>query len=185
MGKVLSPPDVNSIILEALAFPMDAIVSRYAQEQELPLGIAQEQAMELKKYLVLCAIRPEQHYGMSMVIDELWHTFICFTADYHQFCRAVAGRYIHHQPASDEEKSNGEAREKYLQTLNDYRLYFGEPKAHIWPTPTVVAAGSTCSGCSQCDFASVSGCNGCTGCGDNGDTGRYEPEFYEAGSVPA
>lgn len=153
-------------IAVALAFPMNNVVQRYAKDHGLPLEVAREHEVELKKYLALCALRPGGGYGMSRVIDELWHTFIFFTFDYHRFCEEVAGRYLHHQPATEEDLSSGKNIEDYLRTLSEYRLYFGEPPVHLWPIPTSAKgmAETTCDGgCTACGGSGCSG-SGCTSC---------------------
>ncbi len=124
------------VLAKALAFPMDHVVRRYVKDHGLPLEVAREHEVELKKYLALCALRPGGGYGMSRVIDELWHTFIIFTPDYHLFCETIADRYLHHQPATEEDLRDGKNTEDYLRTLSTYRVHFGEPPVHIWPVPS-------------------------------------------------
>ncbi|MEV0002261.1 hypothetical protein AB0H28_08245 [Micromonospora sp. NPDC050980] len=43
--------------------------------------------------------------GPSELVDIGWHTFILHTRDYADFCRRVAGRFIHHQPDPPAEES--------------------------------------------------------------------------------
>lgn len=153
------------LIDKALNFPIDEIVKRYAKDHNLPISIAKEHSKEVLKFLILCAINPQAGYGMSTVIDEFWHTFIFFTRDYHKFCREIAGRYIHHAPNSEEETKSGYTLEHYLRTIEDYqRIFCEEAPTYLWPRPTLVEAGSDCSGkgcgdntcssggCSQCNF---------------------------------
>ncbi|WP_157201523.1 hypothetical protein [Massilia sp. Root418] len=35
----------------------------------------------------------------SQVVDDLWHEFILYTKNYHQFCQRAFGRFLHHTPA--------------------------------------------------------------------------------------
>jgi len=35
----------------------------------------------------------------SQVADDLWHEFILYTREYHQFCRKAFGGFLHHTPA--------------------------------------------------------------------------------------
>ena len=126
---------VSEVIAVAMAFPMDNVVRRYAKDNGLPLEVAKEHEVEMKKYLALCAIHRGGGLGMSRVIDELWHTFIWFTRDYHRFCDEVAGRYLHHGPATEENLASGKNVEDYLITLSLYREHFGEPPVHLWPKP--------------------------------------------------
>lgn len=170
MGTVaVSPPmpipDASKTIAAALAFPMDYVVRRYAKDNGLPLEVAKEHEAEVKKYLALCVLHPGGGLGMSRIIDELWHTFIWFTHDYHRFCERVAGRYLHHGPATEEDLKSGKNIEDYLRTLSEYRLYFGEPPVHLWPKPSAKGvAETTCDGgCTACGGSGCSG-SGCTAC---------------------
>lgn len=156
--------DPAQVIAEAMAFPIHDVTRRYAQDQGISPEVAQEHEAELKKYLTLCAMYPQLRFGMSRVIDDLWHTFICFTKKYHSFCEQIAGRYIHHEPTTDEEKCDGSARRAYLLTLNEYRRYFGDPPKHLWPTPSGEGLeATTCSGCTSCGGTGCDG-SGCTSC---------------------
>ena len=156
---------IAETIAAAMAFPMDHVVRRYAKDHGLPLEVAKEHEVELKKYLALCALHPGGGYGMSRVIDELWHTFIWFTGDYHRFCNKVAGRYLHHQPATEEDLVNGKNLEDYSRTLSDYRSYFGEPSVHLWPVPTVAKTDE--SSCNRCHLGPSCGAK-CKSCNDKG-----------------
>lgn len=33
-----------------------------------------------------------------LIIDEMWHNFLCFTKDYQEFCLTYFGFFIHHNP---------------------------------------------------------------------------------------
>ena len=158
----------KEIIQKAMAFEMNDIVERYAEDSQIPIDVAKEHEIELKRFLALCAINPQKSYGMAGIIDEIWHTFIFFTKEYFDFCFKVNGNYIHHVP----EKKNGEPNPApYLEMLKDYERFFGvKPPAHIWFDITANnargnACGSSCSrcghGCSSCGH----GCRGCTRCG--------------------
>ena len=81
-------------IAVGLSYPINEIVQRYAEEQDLPLAVAEEHALEARRYLLLCALNPDRTYGMRGPIDEFWHTFVTFTSRYMDFCERVAGRYM-------------------------------------------------------------------------------------------
>jgi uncharacterized protein involved in tolerance to divalent cations len=163
----------------AMSFDMSDIVARYRHDYEVPEIVAREHETELKKYLALCAAHPGKHYGMTPVIDDLWHTFLVFTREYARFCKQVAGRFLHHAPTKDEEKRDGSAVQNYLMLLEDYTEVFGDPPAHIWPRPNHRSSthedGEGCQGCQGCgvrdsaggvtlDADGCGGCNGCHGC---------------------
>ena len=49
----------------AMTFPMDAIVARYREEQQLPSEVAREHERELKRFLALCALDPGAPYASA------------------------------------------------------------------------------------------------------------------------
>lgn len=76
----------------------------------------------------MIAINPGISFGMqSKIVDEFWHTLIECTALYRNFCTAIAGRFIDHDP-----EGGGDAN--YQRTLNAYQIAFGEQAPQdIWP----------------------------------------------------
>ncbi len=80
---------------------------------------------EVKKYLLLSYSGQTHNYSMwSRKVDEVWHQFVLFTAEYNRFCRRYFGRYVHHAPsnapkhhASEElpEATRAEFKEAYEQ----------------------------------------------------------------------
>ena len=139
--------DTQQVIEKAMAFPMDAVLERYMDEHDLPAEVAREHERELKRFLVLCALDPDAAYGMNGPVDELWHTFIMFTLDYARFCEEVAGRFLHHVPASEEAKLDPEAGASYERMLAAYADTFDEePPTEFWPSPgSADVAGSQCN----------------------------------------
>lgn len=84
---------------------IDRFLSMYDIEEEL----AKQFFEETKKWLWLCSlaheVRRRQQTSFRLVIDdhlifidEMWHNFILFTKDYHDFCMKYLGVFIHHQP---------------------------------------------------------------------------------------
>jgi hypothetical protein len=144
------PAGVLSLDIEsaqrAEKFPFDAVRVRYMKDANVSEEIAREHERELKRYLLLCARNATANYGMKGPVDDLWHTFLLFTIDYAAFCESVAGRFIHHVPAS---AVRPVALSEYDRFLVDYETAFGEPApAHIWPRlpdGTVSADSADCS----------------------------------------
>ena len=173
------PRHAEAVIERALSFPMSEVVQRYAKEQRLPLSVAEEHSIELKRYLALCALHPDTSYGMRGPIDEFWHTFIVFTERYAAFCDQIAGRFLHHFPNVPEDEDEHAAeeassrsrrpsspggqgariREGYVRFLEDYQAAFGvAPPAHVWPRPMKHERNPMADGC---------GCGTCY-CGGGG-----------------
>ncbi|GAA2873045.1 hypothetical protein GCM10010517_33540 [Streptosporangium fragile] len=46
-----------------------------------------------------CALNPDARLSPSKRVDVGWHVFLTYTRPYEEFCRKVAGRFIHHEPA--------------------------------------------------------------------------------------
>ncbi|MBY0379276.1 MAG: hypothetical protein K2P99_02625, partial [Burkholderiales bacterium] len=40
----------------------------------------------------------------AFAIDEMWHTFLLFTKEYHEFSYELFNTYLHHNPCIDPEK---------------------------------------------------------------------------------
>ncbi|MEL6868036.1 MAG: hypothetical protein AAFP19_26670 [Bacteroidota bacterium] len=54
----------------------------------------------MKKFLFLAAKHGDSQriftHEALFIIDEMWHTFILFTKEYHDFCMKYFGRFLHH-----------------------------------------------------------------------------------------
>ncbi|MGH8497528.1 MAG: glycine-rich domain-containing protein [Methylococcales bacterium] len=54
----------------------------------------------LRDFFIFCNQANGQMISMpSHVVNDAWHEFILFTADYEQFCQNAFGRFLHHTPA--------------------------------------------------------------------------------------
>ena len=152
----------KDIVKIALEYPIDHVIQRYAEDQELSIEAAREHAFELKRYLALCALSPQKPYAMRGPIDEFWHTFVTFTKLYTEFCEDVAGSYIHHlpntspriqknytlnrgaQPLKNVDDRPDDVRQFYIQMLEDYEATFQMiPPVHLWPRPGLIGEDPT------------------------------------------
>lgn len=145
--------DARTALEIANQFDMTEVLGRYQEETRLPSDVIAEHALELKKFLTLCAVNPG-NYGMRGPIDELWHTFIIFTEKYHQFCQQLCGKYIHHFPVPHKDAAHfqPDAVDAYKSFLEDYAEAFGvEPPLHIWPRP--LPGSNDSPSCNKCGSA--------------------------------
>jgi hypothetical protein len=85
---------------------------------------------ELKRYLALAAIFPDQNLVPSRRVDVMWHELILVTPAYRQLCNFVFGRYLNHNPQLSPTATLD--TEGFSRTLAHYREAFGEPPAEIW-----------------------------------------------------
>jgi hypothetical protein len=166
----------QQIINAVMAYPLPHVIARYARDYNLPYDVAERHVLELRRFFILCALNPGVHYGMKGQIDNVWHTFLLFTTEYHKFCNSVAGKFIHHYPdTSDEERT--ETITNYQNFLRDYEATFGEaPPPQFWPRfKDIEHTSNGCAGCKGCGVEydggdritfsmGCEGCNGCRGC---------------------
>ncbi len=94
---------------------------------------------ELKRYLILCAIKENQYTPINMYsehVDNLWHSFILFTKEYANFCKNNAHQFIHHSPKTDTSPMTPEKQQKanleFLAFVDTYEKLFKEEIDPIW-----------------------------------------------------
>ena len=81
---------------------------------------------EFKKFVAIMLIGKREKKGVAMtsnVIDEIWHEFVLFTLDYHEFSAMLGLEYIHHTPNTKTFSFGRDAAEYFFET---YKKYFGE-----------------------------------------------------------
>lgn len=120
---------------EVLAYRNDAVITKFTDYYNVDRSDAEDLFLETKRWMWLCANRPTD---LEMVIqdpllmlDNMWHTFILFTKDYHEFCDRFFGRYIHHLPVTSTEKrvmqsklaGSPNAEEEQLASLERFYRY--------------------------------------------------------------
>ncbi len=118
-------------------YPMDAIVKRCQKDHAYSNEDMVILETELKRFLALSLIKDTRSgNGMySSDVDNLWHAFILHTPDYMSFCDKYFGKYLHHVPESDEQKSEEdrkEAFEDFRRFIQNYERFFGEEIHPIW-----------------------------------------------------
>ena len=88
--------------------------------------------IEFKKYIALVIINrfsfSTNQNGKIIVamtnniIDDLWHTLILFSKEYHEFSTKIFGTYLHHSPNT---KNSIISNDSVIKFYNEYRKYFG------------------------------------------------------------
>lgn len=89
---------------------------------------------EYKRFLFLVAT--SGHFCTpSDAVDQAWHLHLCYTRSYwHDLCRDVIGREIHHGPTKGGAVETARYRDAYAATLARYRTIFEtDPDPEIWP----------------------------------------------------
>jgi hypothetical protein len=70
----------------------------------------------------------------SLRVDEAWHQFILFTAQYAEFCARYFGRYVHHSPsnAPKVERAEDIPVASFAEFRARYEELFGSPLPDVW-----------------------------------------------------
>ena len=131
---------------EALAFNAPYVIDRLVKDRVVDTAAAAEELFtEAKRYLVLCAATPDTLYGMcSAMVDEAWHAFILFTAEYTEFSHRHFGRYVHHEPADDQGEPGGQTpnTSSFKHFRQRYEDLYGQPLPAVWYDDGSVAPSS-------------------------------------------
>ena len=90
---------------------------------------------EYKRFFALMILAPFPVVP-SPRIDKAWHAHILVTRRYMDDCSRLAGKYIHHLPATEMEDSNkqrSKMKDDFAQTLQLYKDLWGEdPNPWCW-----------------------------------------------------
>jgi len=147
----------EALILAAESLELREVQARVAKENPTwDVGMLEAVMREYRRWLVLCSLPHSGQLGMcSPAVDEAWHAHILFTKTYMRHCEALAGRYIHHEPTSAEEKAEGD-RTSSLRTLATYEAVFGEKPPGLW-YPSRSGSGAVKMG-ADCDECAARSC---------------------------
>lgn len=92
------------LLEEILSYQNENILSRFTDMFAVSDSEAEDIFTETKKFLFVCREQGMFIPDELLIVDEMWHNFILFTKDYQHFCATYFGHYIHHLPASRQEK---------------------------------------------------------------------------------
>ncbi|WP_445168864.1 glycine-rich domain-containing protein [Mycolicibacterium sp. Dal123E01] len=128
---------------QALAFPAPFVIDRLVKDRVTDTPAEAELLFtEAKRYLVLCEATPQKSFGMhSAVVDQAWHAFILFTAEYTDFGNRFFGGYVHHSPVVDHDSAAqpGPNAGSFNDFQSRYEELFGQPLPAVWYDDTSVA----------------------------------------------
>jgi hypothetical protein len=124
---------MKSTLGEVLQYRNDAIVHRFIETWEMSFEEASDVWEQTKKWLWLAAHLTESRSEIpdlaitqsTKLMDEMWHTFVLFTRDYHDFCERYFGFYLHHTPTPLEQykiqiESYEKAPEKHMERMREH-----------------------------------------------------------------
>jgi hypothetical protein len=122
---------------EILKYKNIHVLNRYQKDFPHAIFSAEETFKELLKYIWLTATHDNERknnplhpaldfrclmHEEMIDIDNMWHTFLLFTKDYHDFCKHyLQDGFLHHYPLIDEEKQ--QSASDYKNELDRYLSY--------------------------------------------------------------
>jgi len=97
------------------------VASRFSKKYNIDIETSNQILEDAKRFLLLSANNPGKMFITPelFIIDQMWHTFLLFTHDYHRFCKENVGRYLHHQPT---------VSNKTIETSDDENTYLNNLK---------------------------------------------------------
>ncbi|HVK24272.1 MAG TPA: hypothetical protein VM677_23200 [Actinokineospora sp.] len=77
------------------------LVARLVREGKHRQGRAVLIVDQTLAFLGACAVNTGEPLSPSPLVDEGWHAFVLHTREYAEFCRMIAGRFLHHRPSDE------------------------------------------------------------------------------------
>jgi len=130
------------------AYDFGKIRARVLKDGSVEISKVDLAIAEFCKFVALISLGYTELAMMNGDVDEIWHTLILHTADYETFCNQVAGRFIHHRPATSDSPVPDGAKKGFVTA---YTEVFGG-FAKIW------GIGADCD-YAKCDFAGCADCD--------------------------
>lgn len=90
---------------------------------------------EAKKFLILSCMDSDVSWNVySTRVDDAWHQFVLFTAQYVDFCQRYFGQYLHHNPSNAPEAPGRQVlKPSTFQGFRArYESVFGESLPDVW-----------------------------------------------------
>lgn len=95
--------------------------------------LEKEQFPDSKQLDFVCSMHREMHE-----LDDMWHSFLLYTKDYHAFCSQYFGQFIHHVPSAEDKKNKigiDDFEAKLRAYLNYINQHLGAETLRIWFSP--------------------------------------------------
>jgi hypothetical protein len=97
-----------------MTYHFDPLVHRMIDKYKWSEAESHECFEDLKRFLYMAVIA-DKPVAPTEKLDEMWHNFILFTADYEEFCKTRLGIFVHHRPRRrDDPKSTRNMRQETL-----------------------------------------------------------------------
>jgi hypothetical protein len=108
--------------VDILKYENNNVIEAFTNKFFIDESEAKEIFQQLLLWISYCKDERTKGYqsidDATLIIDEMWHTFILFTSSYMDFCDKYLGRYFHHQPSTKQDLAT-----QRLRTLEEVRKY--------------------------------------------------------------
>lgn len=125
-------------LAEVVQYKNVEVIRRFREQFPVSEREARSIFREMKKWLWLCASCPTPgRLGITdplLVIDEMWHTFLLYSREYHAFCMRSFGKFLHHAPTTTAEK----ARQRRRMQSHPERVALEVETEIRWQCETIV-----------------------------------------------
>jgi hypothetical protein len=128
-------PDMLPGAVQSLDYEAPFLVEKLVKDRFVDTpGEACALFTEVKRYLFLTQVDQTKNWKMhSRCVDEAWHQFVLFTAEYSGFCTRYFGCYRHHFPSNAPNDGRADIPEATLAEFGDrYRDIFGTDLPRAW-----------------------------------------------------
>ncbi|MFF3305479.1 glycine-rich domain-containing protein [Streptomyces sp. NPDC002908] len=129
-------PELTGPSLAAVDFEAPYVIEKLVKDHIVDtVGEAERLFTEAKRFIVLSQSDPDVICEMySVRVDEAWHQFILYTAEYMDFCQRFFGRYVPHSPNNAPQQPSTGDRERltFDEFKARYEAMFGEPLPDVW-----------------------------------------------------
>lgn len=130
-------PALEALPLVEAAIDLSNVKMKLADPEEGPgLDPVQLAVMEREyfRFLALHLAYPYDEIVPCKIVDEMWHRHILDTAAYRDDCDALFGKFLDHFPyfGMRGEEDAQALSDAYADTIEKYRLNFGEPAEGTW-----------------------------------------------------
>lgn len=119
---------LEPLIDDLFSYDLSFLKERFMDVYPCSNAEFEEVQSEFKKFMVLVLTQNQPLAVVSEGVDELWHTFMIFSPQYHEFCNSIFGEYVHHQPHTGATPVPAEALTNFFKA---YDHAFGQ-LAPIW-----------------------------------------------------
>lgn len=138
----------------------DRLTHRIVTDHGVDQRLAERIMTEALAYLRAAAVA-DKPLSPTPTVDIGWHTFLLYTREYAEFCKRVAGRFIHHVPDDDpcDDRSAADGHEVLRRTVAALTATGHRVDADLWmpavPRCNSGGGGNGTGKCSQCHAGCV------------------------------